>query len=273
MAGKKTEGESMGGYKYHSTLPIEHDSDQHNFIRDIGSSSSGIARLMRDKKSVERVAIKYIKQCIQKMDSQESGNNSSAQHPWNYTMPAQILNGVHPMNFPFQQVLHFDPTNRNYHLHADQQPRIHLDPINGFSFQSLLNAPMCNTQTRDATKERKKREKDTQNHTNSQSSIAKKDWSKEEEIALTKAWLYVSEDAEVGNNQKGAAMWDRILEAWKGNMGVTCITARNNNSLQLKWSKIQFAVSKFHAQYERLERHPQSGSNSDDLVRNSLWIP
>ncbi|GER36361.1 glutathione S-transferase THETA 3 [Striga asiatica] len=173
-------------------------------------------------------------------------------------MPAQIRNGVHPINFPFQPVLHFDATNRNYHPHADQQPRIHLDPVNGFSFQSLLNAPMCNTQTRD------KREKDTQNHTNSQSLIAKKDWSKEEEIALTKAWLYVSEDAEVGNNQKGAAMWDRILEAWKENMGVTCNTARNNNSLQLKWSKMQFAVSKFHAQYERLERHPQSGSNSDD---------
>ncbi|GER56814.1 translation initiation factor 1A 1, partial [Striga asiatica] len=129
-----------------------------------------------------------------KIDSQESGNNSSTQHPLNYTMPAQILNGVHPMTFPFQQ--------------------------------SLLNALMCNTQTRDATKERKKREKDTQNHTNSQSSIAKKDWSKEEEIVLTKAWLYVSEDAEV--------------------------------------------VSKFHAQYKRLERHPQSGSNSDDLRINAM---
>ncbi|GER45371.1 glutathione S-transferase THETA 2 [Striga asiatica] len=141
-------------------------------------------------------------------------------------MPAQILNGVRPFNFPFQPVLHFDPTNRNYHHHVDQQPRIHLDPINGFSFQSLLNAPMCNTQTRDATKERKKREKDTQNPTNSQSSIAKKDWTKEEEIALTKAWLYVSEDAEV--------------------------------------------VSKFHAQYERLEWHPQSGSNTDDLRINVM---
>ncbi|GER32573.1 glutathione S-transferase THETA 2 [Striga asiatica] len=186
------------------------------------------------------------------MDSQESGNNSGAQHPLNYTMLAQILNGVHPMNFPFQPVLHFDPTNRNYHPHADQQPRIHLDPINGLSFQSLLNAPMCNTQTRDATKERKKREKDTQNPTNSQSSIAKQDWTKEEEIALTKAWLYVSEDAEVGNNQKGVAMWDRILEAWKENMGVACNTARNNNSLQLKWSKIQFARINAMRSYEDL---------------------
>ncbi|GER27756.1 ribosome-recycling factor, partial [Striga asiatica] len=183
-----------------------------------------------------------------KMDSQESGNNSCAQHPLNYTMP-------HPMNFLFQPVLHFDPTNRNYHPHADQQPRIHLDPINGFSFQSLLNAPI--------TKEERKRYSKSY-----QLSIfdCKKGLDKRRRDCINKSMV----DAEVGNNQKGAAMWDRILEAWKENMGVACNTARNNNSLQLKWSKIQFAVSKFHAQYERLERHPQSGSNSNDLRINAM---
>ncbi|GER33198.1 ATP synthase subunit b [Striga asiatica] len=74
----------------------------------------------------------------------------------------------------------------------------------------------------------------------------------------------------MGTNQKGAAMWDRILEVWRESMGAECNFARNNNSLQLKWSKIQGAVSKFHSLYERLERHPQSGTNSEDLIINSM---
>ncbi|GER51087.1 glutathione S-transferase THETA 2 [Striga asiatica] len=65
-------------------------------------------------------------------------------------------------------------------------------------------------------------------------------------------------------------MWDRILEVWRENMGAECNFARNNNSLQLKWSKIQGTVSKFHSLYERLERHPQSGTNSEDLIINSM---
>ncbi|GER32657.1 NAM-like protein [Striga asiatica] len=198
---------------------------------------------------------------MQKMHSQESGNNASAQHPLNFTMPAQILNGIHPMNFPFQQVLHFDPTNRNYHPHADQQHRIHLDPINGSFFQSLLNAPMCNTQTRDATKERKKREKDNIVILNIIPHYFCIEVEFQHPTSAAKHWaifVYL-----IGNNQKGAAMWDRILEAWKENIGLHAIrleitTACNSN------------VSKFHAQYERLERHPQSGSNSDDLRINAM---
>ncbi|CAA0818679.1 Unknown protein [Striga hermonthica] len=65
-------------------------------------------------------------------------------------------------------------------------------------------------------------------------------------------------------------MWDRILEVWRESMGAECNFSRNNNSLQLKWSKIQGAVSKFHSLYERLERHPQSGTNSEDLIITSM---
>ncbi|GER42429.1 glutathione S-transferase THETA 3 [Striga asiatica] len=68
----------------------------------------------------------------------------------------------------------------------------------------------------------------------------------------------------------GAAIWDRILEVWRESMGAECNFARNNNSLQLKWSKIHGAVSKFHSLYERLERHPQRGTNSEDLIITSM---
>lgn len=41
-------------------MPIMHDSDRYELVRDIGSGNFGIARLMRDKQSRELVAVKYI---------------------------------------------------------------------------------------------------------------------------------------------------------------------------------------------------------------------
>lgn len=41
-------------------MPIMHDSDRYDFVRDIGSGNFGVARLMRDKVTQELVAVKYI---------------------------------------------------------------------------------------------------------------------------------------------------------------------------------------------------------------------
>lgn len=41
-------------------MPILHDSDRYDFVRDIGSGNFGVARLMRDKHTKELVAVKYI---------------------------------------------------------------------------------------------------------------------------------------------------------------------------------------------------------------------
>ncbi|KAF9620439.1 hypothetical protein IFM89_012616 [Coptis chinensis] len=41
-------------------MPIMHDSDRYELVRDIGSGNFGVARLMRDKQSKELVAVKYI---------------------------------------------------------------------------------------------------------------------------------------------------------------------------------------------------------------------
>lgn len=43
-----------------SDVPILHDTDRYEFIKNIGSGNFGIARLMRDKQVDELVAIKYI---------------------------------------------------------------------------------------------------------------------------------------------------------------------------------------------------------------------
>lgn len=41
-------------------MPIMHDSDRYDFVRDIGSGNFGVARLMRDKHNKDLVAVKYI---------------------------------------------------------------------------------------------------------------------------------------------------------------------------------------------------------------------
>lgn len=41
-------------------LPIMHDNDRYELVRDIGSGNFGIARLMRDRQTDELVAVKYI---------------------------------------------------------------------------------------------------------------------------------------------------------------------------------------------------------------------
>lgn len=41
-------------------LPIMHESDRYELVRDIGSGNFGVARLMMDKLTGELVAVKYI---------------------------------------------------------------------------------------------------------------------------------------------------------------------------------------------------------------------
>lgn len=41
-------------------MPIMHDSDRYDLVRDIGSGNFGVARLMQDKQTKELVAVKYI---------------------------------------------------------------------------------------------------------------------------------------------------------------------------------------------------------------------
>lgn len=41
-------------------IPSMHDHDRYELVKDIGSGNFGVARLMRDKKTRELVAVKYI---------------------------------------------------------------------------------------------------------------------------------------------------------------------------------------------------------------------
>eukprot|EP00250_Pteridium_aquilinum_P002663 c12886_g1_i1 orf=407-1489(-) len=64
-------------------IPILHDNDRYEHVKDIGSGNFGVARLMRDKVSKELVAVKYIERGdkIDENVRREIVNHRSLRHP------------------------------------------------------------------------------------------------------------------------------------------------------------------------------------------------
>ncbi|XP_059642757.1 serine/threonine-protein kinase SRK2I-like isoform X2 [Cornus florida] len=78
-------------------MPIMHDSDRYDFVRDIGSGNFGIARLMRDKQTKELVAVKYIERGdkIDENVQREIINHRSLRHPNIVRFKEVILTPTH----------------------------------------------------------------------------------------------------------------------------------------------------------------------------------
>lgn len=64
-------------------IPILHDNDRYEHVKDIGSGNFGVARLMTDKTSREQVAVKYIErgEKIDENVKREIVNHRSLRHP------------------------------------------------------------------------------------------------------------------------------------------------------------------------------------------------
>jgi serine/threonine-protein kinase SRK2 len=78
-------------------LPIMHDSDRYELVRDIGSGNFGIARLMRNKTTGELVAVKYIErgEKIDENVQREIINHRSLRHPNIIRFKEVILTPTH----------------------------------------------------------------------------------------------------------------------------------------------------------------------------------
>ncbi|GMJ07971.1 sucrose nonfermenting 1(SNF1)-related protein kinase 2.3 [Hibiscus trionum] len=78
-------------------MPIMHDSDRYDFVRDIGSGNFGVARLMRDKVTLELVAVKYIERGdkIDENVQREIINHRSLRHPNIVRFKEVILTPTH----------------------------------------------------------------------------------------------------------------------------------------------------------------------------------
>lgn len=78
-------------------MPIMHDSDRYELVRDIGAGNFGIARLMRDKQTRELVAVKYIErgEKIDENVQREIINHRSLRHPNIIRFKEVILTPTH----------------------------------------------------------------------------------------------------------------------------------------------------------------------------------
>ncbi|XP_051115087.1 serine/threonine-protein kinase SAPK10-like [Andrographis paniculata] len=78
-------------------MPIMHDSDRYDLVRDIGSGNFGVARLMRDKQTKELVAVKYIErgEKIDENVKREIINHRSLRHPNIVRFKEVILTPTH----------------------------------------------------------------------------------------------------------------------------------------------------------------------------------
>ncbi|GER33179.1 transposon protein [Striga asiatica] len=172
----------------------------------------------------------------------------------------------------FQANFAYNPTDASTSPPVNQKNEVSL------SYQQLLNAPMYPfqpthvypAQTTHAHKKAKIKDNDFMSSQTLENDKFNKTWSKDKDVALTKAWLYISVDADVGNNQKTAVLWKRVFPVWKENMGAKCKDNRMPMSLQQRWKKINQAVTKFNSFYEKLDRLPKSGTNLDDMKREAI---
>ncbi|CAH9097665.1 unnamed protein product, partial [Cuscuta epithymum] len=149
----------------------------------------------------------------------DSGSNPfpSSQHPNHANLSNQIPNQFTPISHQFQPPYQLNPLNGSY-------PPYNILYGSQFSFQNLLNTPIISsepTETHSSHGGGRRNPKVVHDSSNtSQPFTPKRDyWSSEEDVALTTAWLSISMDPDVGNNQKLTAMWERILQVWRDIMG------------------------------------------------------
>ncbi|CAH9090346.1 unnamed protein product [Cuscuta epithymum] len=133
------------------------------------------------------------------MDSQDSEIFSSSQYI--HTIPSQLSSqSLHPTP-PIQPTYNFNQSSGVYPYFVDQYGS--KIPFQSVLNSPILNTPMPNAQFESSSTKTKKKGNDTR--IVSQPAILRKEWTKEEDVALTEAWLNVSMDSDIGNNQKSTA--------------------------------------------------------------------
>lgn len=91
-----------------------------------------------------------------------------------------------------------------------------------------------------------------------------RNWTNDEDEALCKAWLQISEDAIAGSDQPRVRLWDRVLCEFHKVLGRE--TERISSALMNRWSLLQSHLNKYSGFVQMVKRHPTSGFNIEDSV-------
>ncbi|KAJ0623236.1 putative glutathione transferase [Helianthus annuus] len=93
-------------------------------------------------------------------------------------------------------------------------------------------------------------------------------WEPEEEYTLTSAFIDVSEDPVIANNQSKTVFWNRIRELFFELMGRG--EYRLPDSISGKWTDINKRCTNFQTVYQRLYSGWKSGSSDEDITQEAL---
>ena len=89
-------------------------------------------------------------------------------------------------------------------------------------------------------------------------------WNEDEEEALVKAWIFISQDGDVANAQSGQSFWCRILDNFHALLGKK--TERTYDSINAKWRDLRAACTKFNGIFDKLKNMHRSGSNDFNIL-------
>ncbi|KAK9079875.1 hypothetical protein SSX86_001548 [Deinandra increscens subsp. villosa] len=93
-------------------------------------------------------------------------------------------------------------------------------------------------------------------------------WSTEEEVNLAKAYIYVSEDGKVGDQQKHESFWNRILAHFNGLSGRD--TGRTIHMVNTKWNNLNKAMTKFNGLHTQNTHARPSGASDKDVFDKTM---
>ena len=96
-----------------------------------------------------------------------------------------------------------------------------------------------------------------------------KNFSADEEKALCRSFLAVSQDPVCGNGQRNTAFWERITKNYNHNKPRSC-PIRPARSLESKWCHIKHDVAKFSGVFKQVSDCRESGASAEDVLERAL---
>ncbi|KAL8228492.1 hypothetical protein R6Q57_016076 [Mikania cordata] len=96
---------------------------------------------------------------------------------------------------------------------------------------------------------------------------AAKRWSDEEDVALAKSWLTVSENPEVGNAQKRHGFYRKVTDHFHELMKDT---SRTVDQIYSKWGDLNAAMKKWNGFYQQASMSRKSGEADNDVLKKAL---
>ncbi|KAL0742470.1 hypothetical protein Bca4012_083983 [Brassica carinata] len=158
-----------------------------------------------------------------------------------------------PRTCPFQNLLFSQQPNQSFSF-VSSEPSVEISS----SDASVFGTPWSE-------------EENDVEHTVSDRTARRK-WSPTEDLVLISAWLNISKDPVVGNEQKAIAFWKRIAAYVASSPKLEGLQKRAPSNCKQRWAKINEGVCKFVGCYEAATNNKSSGQSEEDVLKKAYDI-